>query len=225
MARPWAEAGYDCWCFDILNDGRYEPVGRGGIHYVAGNVWDSWVIEFIKALHPEMVFGFPPCDDMATCGAKHFARKLKADPLCQRRAAELAKRVETIAGLCGARWCAENPRSVLSTLWRKPDHKFTPWQYGGYLPLNDVHPRWPEFITARDAYPKETWIWSGGGFVMPLPLPVAVNPGYSLQFRKLGGKSAKTKQIRSETPRGFARAVFLANYRYLALISSKPVYQ
>ncbi len=33
----------------------------------------------------------------------------------------------------------------------------------------------------------------------------------SKQWGKLGGKSAKTKQIRSETPRGFAKAVFLHN--------------
>lgn len=46
---------------------------------------------------------------------------------------------------------------------------------------------------------------------MPDKKPVYVEEGYSLQHKKLGGKSAKTKQIRSETPRGFARAVFEAN--------------
>jgi hypothetical protein len=33
----------------------------------------------------------------------------------------------------------------------------------------------------------------------------------SPQWGKLGGKSLKTKNIRSATPRGFARAVYLAN--------------
>ena len=51
----------------------------------------------------------------------------------------------------------------------------------------------------------------GGGFVMPEKMPVHVGPGYSAQHKKLGGKSLKTKNIRSETPRGFAMAVFLAN--------------
>lgn len=45
-----------------------------------------------------------------------------------------------------------------------------------------------------------------------LPVPMVTEPtGYSRQHEKLGGKSAKTKQIRSETPRGFALAVFMAN--------------
>jgi hypothetical protein len=35
--------------------------------------------------------------------------------------------------------------------------------------------------------------------------------GSSLQHRKLGGKSLKTKNIRSATPRGFAKAVYLSN--------------
>lgn len=35
--------------------------------------------------------------------------------------------------------------------------------------------------------------------------------GDSTQYKKLGGKSLKTKNIRSATPRGFARAVYQAN--------------
>lgn len=52
----------------------------------------------------------------------------------------------------------------------------------------------------------------GGGYTIPpkKPVPtVAENVRYSTQYRKLGGKSEKTKQIRSETPRGFALANFL----------------
>ena len=51
---------------------------------------------------------------------------------------------------------------------------------------------------------------------MTTPRPVdksLVNGGdqYSLAYRKLGGKSLKTKNIRSATPRGFAKAVAIAN--------------
>ena len=35
----------------------------------------------------------------------------------------------------------------------------------------------------------------------------------SPQWGKLGGKSLRTKNIRSATPRGFARAVFEANHK------------
>ena len=47
--------------------------------------------------------------------------------------------------------------------------------------------------------------------MMPAKLPVPVSDGYSKQHLKLGGKSMKTKNIRSATPRGFAKAVFFAN--------------
>jgi hypothetical protein len=48
---------------------------------------------------------------------------------------------------------------------------------------------------------------------MPAKDPVACeNYGSSTQHRKLGGKSMKTKNIRSATPRGFAEAVYQANH-------------
>lgn len=52
---------------------------------------------------------------------------------------------------------------------------------------------------------------TGGGFIEPdkkrLEPIYKDNPGWKL----LGGKSLRTKNIRSATPRGFARAVFEAN--------------
>jgi hypothetical protein len=52
---------------------------------------------------------------------------------------------------------------------------------------------------------------------MPEPIPVQPELGFSRQHTQLGGKSLKTKNIRSATPRGFSRAVFLANGRELAI--------
>lgn len=58
-------------------------------------------------------------------------------------------------------------------------------------------------------------IWCGNGFKQPLfrPVPMPDEWEDSKQHAKLGGKSKRTKMIRSLTPRGFARAVFLANDR------------
>ncbi len=107
----------------------------------------------------------------------------------------------------------ENPVSVLSSLWRKPDHYFNPFEYGGYLPEDDQHPLWPDHIAPRDSYTKLTSLWVGGTFVMPEKRQVEpLSPGASQQYSKLGGKSQKTKNIRSATPRGFAKAVFEANF-------------
>lgn len=69
---------------------------------------------------------------------------------------------------------------------------FHPWEYG-------------------DAYTKKTALW--GEFNEPVRTPVepirACAQGSWVQ--KLGGKSERTKELRSATPMGFARAFFLAN--------------
>lgn len=155
------------------------------------------------------VFGFPPCDDLASSGARWFESKLAADPDCQKRAAARAMFVQDVADwFDAAPWFAENPRGRLSTLWRRYDFTFNPYEFGGYLPKDDKHPLYPEYIVARDAYPKETWIWCGNGFEKPPKKSVFVAPGYSQQYARLGGSSDKTKTIRSATPRGWAEAVY-----------------
>jgi len=157
-----------------------------------------------------IVFGFPPCTDLAVSGAKHFANKLAANPEYRNEAMALVYRVRDIAEALGVPYYIENPVSVISSEWRKPNFTFHPWQYGGYIPACDAeHPLWPEHIAPRDAYPKRTCLWTGGGFEMPVQMPVEVEDGYSRQFKQLGGKSLKTKNIRSATPRGWAEAVFV----------------
>lgn len=212
MVRPWAEAGWRCWCFDIVNGSRLdESFASGGfISYVRADLDDPSWHQVIEDMQPSKLFSFSPCDDVAVCGAKHFANKLALDPECQNVAVARAMLVEKIADRVSCAWMHENPVSVLSTMWRKADFYFDPSDYGGYLPPDDVHPRWPQYIAPRDAYPKKTGIRCGNGFVIPPRLPVPAVDHYP-GWKKLGGKSAKTKQIRSETPRGYALATYLHN--------------
>lgn len=157
------------------------------------------------------LYRLPACTDMAVSGARHFAKKSQVNPASQAEACELARLVMYVGDKFECKWVAENPVSVLSTLWRKPDHIFSPHEYGGYLPEDDQHPIYPDYIKPRDAYPKTTCLWSGNGFIMPQRRPVQCTKEYSTQYLKLGGKSTKTKNIRSATPRGFAKAVFIYN--------------
>lgn len=216
MAQPWLDAGYECWCFDgqhpegITRDGNCVKVG---MWFDAYNT-DKHVSDLVAMVgSADIVVGFPECTHLAVSGAAHFAKKLADNPAIQAEATELARFVEYLGNAFGCPWMAENPVSVLSTLWRKPNYSFHPWEYGGYLPESDEHPTYPEYIKPRDAYPKKTCIWSGNGFAMPDTKPVEVLPGYSDQHKKLGGKSLKTKNIRSATPRGFANAVFEFNHK------------
>lgn len=211
MVRPWAEAGWDCTCVDILNETNFELVGEGVIHYINLDLNNSDSFRLLADREPKIIFGFPPCTDLAVSGSMHFQKKADVDPFFQSRAVTLARVVERLGNFTKAPWFLENPISVMSSIWRKPDYYFHPYDYGGYLPEDDVHPRWPEYIAPRDHYRKKTAIWAGNGFIMP-PKKSLGDPGEdSKQHRKLGGKSAKTKQIRSETPRGFAQAVYEAN--------------
>ena len=215
MAQPWLEAGYECWLFDgqhqsgVVRDGNLVKVGRW---FSPQNLeQQASDIKELVGDGAEIVFGFPECTHLAVSGAAHFAKKLAIDPSVQKNAVELAKLVEAVGTKFGCKWAAENPVSVLSTLWRKPDFSFHPWEFGGYLPEDDTHPLYPEYIKPRDAYTKKTCVWCGGGFVEPSREAVCVEPGYSDQYKKLGGKSLRTKNIRSATPRGFAMAVYEAN--------------
>lgn len=214
MAQPWAEAGHTCYClnYDGADHGDYARLGakveHDNIHYI--NEWIDNKFDFEVA--PDIIFAFPPCTDLAVSGAAHFETKRKKNPTFQVEAVITCKVAARLAKKYNAPYMIENPVSVLSSLWRKPDYVFNPNEYGGYLPEDDTHPMFPDVIPARDAYVKKTCLWAGNGFVMPDVAEVAVGSGDNPGWAKLGGKSARTKTIRSLTPRGFAKAVYEANH-------------
>lgn len=211
--RPWAKNGFTCVAYDIINDGRVEYFDAGGsICYFKEDLESERTVRSIFTnMRPLLAMSWSPCTDLTVAGARHFAKKLKADPDCQGRAVRMARHVETISNEFGTPWMAENPVGKLSTLWRKPDAYFHPYEYAKYLPEDDVHPRYSKIFPPRDVYTKKTCIWHGNGFNMPERDPILPesydNPGW----KHLGGKSERTKRIRSEGPRGFLEAVYLAN--------------
>lgn len=217
-ALPWAERGHKVICFnyDDADHGDYQSVRltHPNIEYV--NAW----IDLEFSIHakakrwgnPDFVISFPPCTDLAVSGSRHFAAKRERDPDFQKKAVATAKIAATIADKFNVPYMIENPVSVLSSMWRKPDYSFHPFEYGDYLTSNEgEHPAFPDVIPAFDAYHKKTCLWVGNGFKMPQKLPVAPTDKDNPGWQKLGGKSKRTKLIRSLTPRGFAKAVCLAN--------------
>lgn len=89
-------------------------------------------------------------------------------------------------------WCIENPVGRAPRWLGKSEMYFNPCDYG-------------------DPYTKKTCLW--GKFNKPTKNPVdpirVCKQGSWIQ--KLGGKSEKTKRLRSTTPPGFAKAFFEAN--------------
>jgi hypothetical protein len=158
-----------------------------------------------------LVFGSPECTDLAVSGACRFASKREKNPKFQEHAMQLVHLTKDLGDTLACAWAFENPVSVISTKWRKPNFIFHPHMYGGYLPEDDIHPMYPDYIVPRDAYNKKTCIWCSDNFEQPEKLQVDFEPGDSKQYSKLGGRSKRTKNIRSATPRGFAKAVFESN--------------
>jgi len=209
MGAPWLKAGYEVWIVDIQHDqGIHRDKKNRNLVRVGADLRFGWLPPREISDRIAFVGAFPECTNVAVSGARHFLNK---GPRALALSLDLFATSREIGEWSGAPYFIENPVSTFSTYCGKPDYTFNPYDYGGYLPEDDRHPRWPKYIAPRDAYPKKTCLWTGGGFVMPEPKPVPVPLGYSTQHSKLGGKSLKTKNIRSATPRGFARAVFEAN--------------
>lgn len=177
MVQPWAEAGYETLCIDQQRDGTDIR---------------SWLP---PRCDYRIVFAFPPCTDQAVSGARWFRDKGLAGLAS---AIELVERARDICEWSGAPWMIENPVSVMSSYWRKPDATFHPCDFTEYEP--------------RDNYTKRTCLWFGNGFVMPAPRRDAGLGEPDDRIHK-AVPGADRANFRSATPLGFARAVFQANHQ------------
>ena len=211
FGKDFADAGFKV----ILVDPQHEVTRFHGNYYkIADTVEGSInkIISYCKGKDVKFLASFPPCTDLAVSGAAHFESKRLKDPHFQAKAFQVVTQCAMLGEFFQVPYFVENPVSVLSSMWRKPDFSFHPYEYGGYLPEDDIHPEYPDYILPRDSYAKKTCLWTGGGFSMPIKKPVNLTgskgQGQSDAHNKLGGKSLKTKNIRSATPRGFSKAVF-----------------
>lgn len=186
MVRPWADAGWECWCVDL----QHEP----GIHREGNIVYvnrDVRYFEMERRIY--RAFAFPPCTHLAGSGARWW--RAKGLPAL----IEALQVVEACRAICDEAegYSLENPVGRLSTLWRPADQTFDPCDYAGYLDDPSL-----------EAYTKRTCLWIGGGFVMPPKRPVEPTLG---SLMHLMGPSKDRADKRSVTPMGFARAVYEAN--------------
>lgn len=201
MVQPWVDAGYHA----VLIDPQHGTSSiEGRVTRLALTV--DGAMPFLSNLFRDFgiaaVFAFPPCTDMAVSGARWFASKREADPMFQAKAVAVAEQCRTIGRLSGAPWFVENPVSVLSRVFGKPDHWFHPADFTAFEP--------------GDNYTKRTNLWTGGGFVMPAPARDASLGAPDDRIHK-APPGPDRENFRSATPLGFARAVFAANARQEAI--------
>jgi hypothetical protein len=182
MVKPWANAGFTCYCVDIQH-----PLGEtinGNIIKVGCDV-SQWMPPKGKIAFASF---FPPCTHTAISGAKWFKGK---GLFALAESIRLFAHCIRIAEYIDAPYIIEHPTSTISTYWRKPDHQFDPCDYG-------------------DPWTKKTHLWTGNGFIMPPKQRIHANLGS--KTHKMGSFHSYMKSnLRSETPMGFANAVFNSN--------------
>ena len=95
--KPWADAGHECYAFDIQHDPHeitkeyYHRIGNGSIEYHHADLHDPQSFVDIKRNIPFMgqpvIFGmaFPVCTDLAVSGAAWFQEKSRGQPMVSRR--------------------------------------------------------------------------------------------------------------------------------------------
>ena len=144
-----------------------------------------------------MIIAHPPCTHLAVSGARHFAAKQKDG----RQQKAIVFFMENALAMCD-RVAVENPVSIMSSCWRKPDQIVQPYFFG-------------------DPWRKSTCLWLHG---LPQLTPTnMVEPcetdryGFPMDFatrfaRDEDGKiiswnDPRTAIARSKTPLGLARAM------------------
>jgi hypothetical protein len=155
----------------------------------------------------------PPCDDYAGSGAKHWKDKDKNKPglfgdhyrleIFDEYVLQCLRIVELCKGSDEDSWYDEEGNRTFFWALENPVGRIAkripeigkPWFF---------QPYW-----FGDAYSKKTGLY--GEFNKPEKTN-EVKPTQGSKMLKMGGKSAKTKELRSITPLGFAYAFYEANH-------------
>jgi hypothetical protein len=166
VREAFRDRGHDAWSCDIL------PTEKLGCHIqgdVLGVLADKW----------DLIIAHPPCTDLAVSGARWFPEK-RANGSQQRS-------IEFFMAMVNApceRIAVENPVSIMSTIYRKPDQIIQPWQFG-------------------HGETKATCLWLKG---LPLLQPTDIVDGRESRIHKMAPSPERWKE-RSRTFEGIARAM------------------
>ena len=184
-SRPWAEAGYEVYTFDIQDDEFMGDINNFSTAFFKDNFSD------FEGKEVYAILAATPCTDFASSGARHFAAK-DADGRTYASVQLVKQTLATIEYFKPQIWAIENPVGRIGNMTGLPEWRlaFDPYHLG-------------------EDYTKKTILW--GRFNGDLPIAPTEPTAGSKMHNKYGGKSLATKNARSETPEGFAYAFFEAN--------------
>jgi len=157
--------GHDAWSCDLLDADDLSPYHyQDDVRYVLA--WKDW----------DLIIAHPPCTHLAVSGARWFKDK----------ATEQAQAIKFFMHFVNhpcERIAIENPVSIMSTQYRKPDQIIQPWQFG-------------------HGETKATCLWLKG---LPLLTPTNIVTGREARIHKMPPSKNRSK-LRSITYSGIAAA-------------------
>jgi hypothetical protein len=125
----------------------------------------------------DLMIAHPPCTHLAVSGARWFKNKKEEQK-------EAIRFFLTLANYNISKICIENPISIMSTKYRKPDQIIQPWQFG-------------------HGETKATCLWLKN---LPLLTPTNIVSGREQRIHKTP-PSANRSKLRSITYQGIADAM------------------
>ena len=188
-ALPFAEGGWNVILWDIKHTcnhfDTFRDINDACTDYFYEHIFDNYGTV-------DGIIASVPCTDFAVSGARWFAEKDANGSTA--KSIELVYQTLRIIDLCQPDfWAIENPISRIHKLVPElgnPTMYFNPCDFG-------------------EPYTKKTSLY--GNFNTDLKRnPIPPTEG-SKMHRMYGGKSERTKTLRSVTPPGFAQAFYEAN--------------
>ena len=168
VTKAFREAGHAAYSCDILPTSGDHP---------------EWHIRDDVLNHLNMgwnmIIAFPPCTHLAVSGARWFEEK--------RKDGRQQKAIDFFMAIANADCdyiAIENPVSIMSSVWRKPDQYIQPWQFG-------------------HGETKKTCLWLKN---LPTLKPTNIVDGREQRIWKMP-PSAERSKLRSKTYSGIAKAM------------------
>lgn len=186
-SNPYKDNGFEVYQIDIKYDIDILDLSKKDI--VNDNIYG--------------ILAAPPCTDFASSGARWWSDK-DIDGRTEYSIKLMRKTLDIINWFNPKFWALENPvgrlNKLIPELINYGPWYFNPNEFAGYLSGEEA---------LEESYTKKTGLW--GLFNKPVKKPMPPILG-SKMHTKYGGKSERTKELRSVTPKGFAQAFYISNH-------------